>query len=148
MKGTLKGQYVIKNPKKYMGNANNVIYRSSWELLVFRFLDTKPSVLSWCSEGIQIPYYNPFTKRQTVYIPDLLIVFEVKGKRWAEMVEIKPLKEVPGVMAEDAKMKKLSTKDKAAQVLNAAKWQAAMAFCKKRGIRFRIMTERDLGFIK
>ena len=28
----LQGKYIVRNKKKYMGDHNNVVYRSSWEL--------------------------------------------------------------------------------------------------------------------
>lgn len=134
-----KGQYVPKNPEKVFGS-KNITYRSSWEFSVMRYLDNHPSVIAWSSESISIPYRNPLTGRHTVYIPDFMVVFQDKnGQQQAQMIEVKPAKEVPGMLNE-----KVSTKDRMAQVLNAAKWQAAAAFCKKRGITFRILTERDL----
>lgn len=108
------------------------------------YFDNHPSVLAWSSESISIPYLNPLTRRQTVYVPDFLVVYEREGKKIAEMIEIKPEKEVPGMLVE----KRMSQRTKFAQILNAAKWKAAMAFCAKRGIKFRVITERDLFVFK
>lgn len=105
-------------------------------------MDRNPAVTSWSSESIKIPYYNPLKRCQSIYIPDFFITFvDRHGKSRAEMIEIKPLKEVPGA---DPRGRRVTRETKLAQALNAVKWQAAMAFCKKRGIFFRIMTERDL----
>lgn len=139
-KSSHKGQFLPKNPDKVFGN-KNITYRSSWEFALMRYLDQHPNVVAWCSEGVTIPYRNPLTGRHTVYIPDFIIVYQDdKGNSRAEMIEVKPAKEVPGMLNE----KKISKKDRLAQALNAAKWQAAVAFCKKRGITFRVMTELDM----
>jgi len=140
-----KSQYIPKNPNKVIGT-KQITYRSSWELSVMRYFDHHPNVIAWSSESISIPYRNPLTGKQTVYVPDFLVVYEDKnGLRRAEMIEVKPAKEVPGLLNET---KKLSKRDKFAQVLNAAKWQAAAAFCAKRKIRFRVLTEQELFLFK
>ena len=36
---TYKGRFTPQNPKKYNGNSDNIIYRSSWELRVMKYLD-------------------------------------------------------------------------------------------------------------
>lgn len=132
-----QGMFVPKNPKKLLGNSFPR-FRSSWELKVMHLLDQHPNVLQWASESIRIFYVNPFTNKNTVYIPDFLIYYQDKnGKRRAELVEIKPAKEA---MLEHAK----SRRDKMYLILNSAKWKAAMIFCHKHNLTFRILTEKDL----
>ena len=139
-----KGGFIPKNPSKYIGTGK-IQYRSSWELGMMLFFDKTESILAWSSESISIPYRNPLTLKQTVYVPDFLIVYQDKnGKKHAEMIEVKPAKEVPGLITEGF----ISKRTKLAQVLNAAKWQAAAAFCAKRNIRFRVVTEKDLYPVK
>jgi TnsA endonuclease N terminal len=146
---TDKGLFVPKNPQKYVGsNVNNITYRSSWERTVQNFLDTHPSVVAWSSECVSIPYFNPLKRRWSVYIPDFLVSFvDRDGKARVEMIEVKPLKEVPGAEALTEGMGKkvrLSRVDRLVQAINAAKWEAARKFCAKRNIHFRVMTEADL----
>ena len=70
--------------------------------------------------------------------PDFLVLYQDKnGKRKAELVEVKPKKEA---MLENAKSKR----DKAFLLINTAKWAAALTFCKKNGLEFRIITEDQL----
>ena len=39
-----KGQFIPKNPQKYLGsNVNEITYRSSWELSMFLYLFGRPS---------------------------------------------------------------------------------------------------------
>ena len=59
----VQGKFRPKNPEKYKGDPTNIIYRSSWELTVFKYLDTNSSILKWASEEIFIPYRHPLTNR-------------------------------------------------------------------------------------
>jgi hypothetical protein len=52
-------------------------------------------------------------------------------------VEVKPRNQVS---MESAR----SPRDRAAAVLNAAKWAAAQAWCAQQGLQFRIVTEEDI----
>ena len=129
--------FVPKNPQKLVGNATP-FYRSSWELTVMTLLDQHPNVINWASESVAIPYKNPLTGKMHRYFPDFLVVYQDKtGKRRAELVEVKPAKEA---MVEAARSKR----DRAALLVNTAKWAAAMTWCKKNGFNFRILTENDL----
>jgi hypothetical protein len=132
-----QGQFTPKNPSKLIGNANPQ-YRSGWELAMMTFLDNHPSVIQWASESIRIPYVNPLTGRRSQYVPDFLVLYQDKtGKQHAELIEVKPKKEA---MLENAKSKR----DKAFLIINTAKWAAAMQYCKKNGLIFRLVTEDQL----
>lgn len=142
-----KDEFKPTNPQKYVGKYP-IIYRSSWERAVMAKLDVHPDVLAWASEPMNIPYQNPLTGKWTVYVPDFLVVYlDKNGQKFCEMIEVKPLDEVPGYQAiseRTGKPKRLSQKDKATQAINAAKWQAALAVCAKRGWKFRVATENLL----
>lgn len=132
-----QGEWTPTNPAKYIGKYP-ITYRSSWELSVFRVLDAHPNVTQWASESLSIPYQHPLTGKWHFYIPDLLLIFTDKtGQRRAELVEIKPAKEA---YAERAKSKK----DKATLAINQAKWAAAVTWCHKNGLTFRVLTEDQL----
>ena len=136
-----QGRFVPKNPTKLIGK-QDVVFRSSWELTVMNFLDSHPSVIQWASESIRIPYINPLTGKPSQYVPDFMVLYQDKnGKRRAEVVEVKPSKEA---MLENAKSKR----DKLSLQVNTAKWVAAMAWCKKNGMTFRILTESDIYITK
>lgn len=131
------GFYDVINAEKYIGKKRPQ-YRSSWELVMMRFCDNNPAVLQWASEPFMIPYRNPLTGRNTVYVPDFMMVYVDKNsKKHAEVVEVKPRKEVT---IESAR----SPRDRAFVVLNTAKWTAARAWCAQQGIQFRIVTEEDI----
>ena len=132
-----QGRFIVKNAEKYVGN-HTPLYRSSWEWTFMQFLDNHPSVLSWASEAIRIPYRNPLSGKETTYVPDFFIVYQdAAGQNHAELIEIKPLKEATFETAR-------SGLDKAKVAVNLAKWSAARAFCANKNITFRIVTESDL----
>ena len=69
-------------------------YRSSWEWAFMQFCDNHPGVVQWASEAVKILYKNPLTNRNTIYVPDFLVVYsDKKGNRHAEVIEVKPKKE-------------------------------------------------------
>jgi hypothetical protein len=132
-----QGKYQIKNLEKYMGKRLPT-YRSSWEFTFCQFCDNNPAVLHWASEAIQIPYRNPVTGKQTVYVPDFLIVYtDANQRQHTEIIEIKPLKEAT---MESAK----SYRDKLMVAVNMAKWAAADNWARANNMRFRVVTEFDL----
>jgi|TARA_Y100000389_G_C17425926_1_gene499524 hypothetical protein len=131
------GKYVVKNPQKYMGKRAPT-YRSSWEFTFCTFCDNNPAVVNWTSESITIPYYNPVSGKNTVYVPDFLVVYKDKNDRkHTELIEIKPSKETTMETAR-------SYRDKLSVAVNMAKWAAADNWCKANGIKFRVVTEYDI----
>lgn len=133
-----KGKYSLKNPEKYLGR-NTPSYRSGWEFHMMKFCDEHPNVSKWASESIRIPYTNPLSGKKTIYVPDFLIVYVDKsGNQHTELVEVKP--------ENQAIKEKLgnSKHNQAHWIVNQAKWQAARAYCKQIGIKFRIITESDI----
>ena len=132
-----QGKFQIQNPNKYVGKGEPT-YRSSWEFAFMQFCDNNPAVVQWASEAIHVNYRNPFTGKNTIDVPDFLIIYMDKnGKRHGEVVEIKLSKETT---MEAAK----SQRDKAAVALNMFKWEAARKFCAAQGLRFRIVNEQDI----
>lgn len=132
-----QGEFVPKNPEKYVGRGR-IKYRSSWELAFMTFIDNHPGIIQWASESIQIPYKNPLTGKQTIYVPDFFIYYENEGTgKHGELIEIKPKKETT---MENAR----SQRDKLMVIVNTAKWLAANVFCKNHGLTFRIITEEHL----
>lgn len=133
-----QGPYTPKNPDKYIGS--KIPYcRSSWETAFCMFCDNNPAIESWASEPLKIPYRDPLTGKQTVYVPDFLIKYSDRNqKTHTEMIEIKPMNQL---MLE--KVGK-NPYNQAQYVKNIAKWQAAGEFCKQRGIKFRVLNESDI----
>ena len=133
-----QGRYNMKHPEKYLGN-KNPLYRSSWEFAFMKFCDESPSVSRWASEAVKIPYKNPLTGSMTIYVPDFLIQYtDAKGKQHAELIEVKPDNQVTMETAGKSKH------NQAHVALNMAKWEAARAYCKSKGLNFRVVTEKDM----
>jgi hypothetical protein len=131
------GKYLVKNVDKYMGKRAPT-YRSSWEYTFCTFCDNNPAVIQWASEAITIPYRNPVSGKNTIYVPDFLVVYEDKNqKKHTELIEIKPSTEVT---MESAK----SYRDKLMVAINMAKWAAADSWARANNIRFRVVTEYDI----
>ena len=133
-----QGIFTPKNLSRYIGK-HSPRYRSGWELKFMRFCDTHSSVVAWASESHRIPYFNPVKNKQTMYVPDFFIAYADKnGKQRVELIEVKPenqtIKEKLG----------RSRHNQAAWIVNQAKWEAARAYCKQKGIFFRIVTEQDI----
>ena len=132
-----QGKFQIQNPNKYVGKGEPT-YRSSWEFAFMQFCDNNPAVVQWASEAIHVNYRNPFTGKNTIYVPDFLIIYiDKNGKRHGEVIEVKPSKETT---MEAAK----TQRDKAAVALNMLKSEAARKFCAAQGLRFRIVNEQDI----
>lgn len=133
-----QGKFQVKNMDKYVGNKLPT-YRSHWEFIFMTMCDNHPAVLQWASEPIHINYRNPLTGKNTIYVPDFLMVYEdANGKKHAEVIEVKPKKETS--LQEAGR----SPRAQAAAIVNAAKWEAARAWCKNQGLVFKIVTEDQL----
>lgn len=133
-----KGKFQLKNPEKYVGN-HQPTYRSSWEWYFMSFCDKDPRILKWASEAVKIPYKDPFTNRQTVYVPDFFIQYADKnGLMKAELIEVKPQSQTLLEKAGKNRNNQLQW------AKNQVKWRAAQAWCAKQGIKFRVLNEQDL----
>jgi len=132
-----QGPYTVKNTDKYVGNGVPR-YRSGWELAFMRFLDNNDNVMQWASESIQIPYRNPVTGKQSIYVPDFLITYKTRNNTLiAELIEIKPKKQ-------SVIESKMSNRDRMVVAINYAKWDQATKWCKRNGLKFRVITEEDM----
>ena len=133
-----QGKFTPKNPEKYVGTKTPT-YRSSWESTFMMFCDNHPNIIQWASEAVQIPYRNPVTGKQSIYVPDFFVMYEDKsGNRRAEIVEIKPSSQSTMEAAGNNNHNKISV------VVNTAKWQAAQIWCRRQQITFRVITEKDI----
>jgi hypothetical protein len=138
MKKFAQGKFTPKNPEKYIGTRTPT-YRSSWEWAFMQFCDNNPSIQRWASEAIKIPYRDPLTGKQTIYVPDFFINYVDKnGKMHAEVIEVKPASQA---LREKVGRNKMN---QAHYIKNMAKWEAARAWCSQQGIFFRVVSENDI----
>jgi hypothetical protein len=136
-RATRRGVYTPQFKEKYTGEYP-IVYRSSWELEFMNYCDNHPGVMEWASEPVKIPYKNPLTGKQTVYIPDFLVTYmKSGGSKSTKLIEIKPMHEA---MESHAR----NSQDVAIRVKNEAKWGAATQWAGRRGIDFLVLTEAEL----
>ena len=140
-----QGIYKCRFPEKYKGNANSICYRSNYELVAFRFFDNNPNVLEWSSEETIVPYQNPLTGRISRYFVDIYAKMQDKnGEVKKFLIEIKPHCQTLPPVQKNRKTKSLIYQQ-AEYAKNQAKWTAAAAFAKNKGMIFTILTEKHLG---
>ena len=139
-----KGKFTPQNPKKYNGNPDNIIYRSSWELRCMKWFDDNPNIIWWSSEELAIPYYSPVDKRMHRYFPDFIIKVKRKDDTiMTYVVEVKP--EAQTKKPTQKRKTKNFLRESITYVVNQMKWKAADEFCHAHGWQFKIVTEKDLG---
>lgn len=139
------GRFKPTNPKKYRGDFNNIIYRSSWECKFMNYLDRAENVVSWSSEEVIIPYLSPIDGKWHRYFVDFYVQYRAAdGNLNVKLIEIKPFKQT-----QPPQKKKRITKQYITEVttwgINEAKWKAATEYCKDRGWKFQVLTEKELG---
>ena len=142
---TYKSKYKPSFPRKYKGDPNNIICRSSWERRFCRWCDLNDSILEWGSEEFYIPYLSPIDNRVHKYFPDFIVKLrENSGRIKTYVIEVKPKKQTrppkPG-----KKKTKSYIYEATEYAKNQAKWKAAVEFCKDHMIEFKIITEDELG---
>lgn len=140
---TYKGFFKPKNPQKYKGDSTNIVFRSSWELRIMKFLDEHPSVIWWASEELPIKYLNPIDQKYHRYFPDFIVKMKQKeNKVMTYVLEIKPFQQTQQP-TQKRKTKKFLN-EAATYIVNQSKWKAADLFCQEHGWQFKILTEKDL----
>lgn len=140
-----QGKYKIKNRDKYLGDPDNIVYRSSWELKVLQWLDNHPDVISFSSEEIVIPYISPADGRYHRYFPDFFVKIRSKDGTVKSMIlEVKPHAQAIEPVKK-TKITKRYINEVVTYGVNQAKWKAAEEYCKDRKWEFKVLTEHDLG---
>lgn len=139
-----KGWFKPVYPKKYKGDASNIVYRSNWELRVMKWLDLNPAVIWWASEELVIRYKSPIDQKIHRYFPDFIVRIKRKaGLEKTLVLEIKPHKQTQKPVQK--RKTKRFIQEAATYAVNQEKWRAADLFCKEQGWEFLVLTEKDLG---
>ena len=139
-----RGRYNPKNKSKYMGDPTKIIYRSLWERKCMLIFDENPNVTKWASEEIAIPYLSPVDRKRHKYYPDFIIEMKNKqGEVETVMIEVKPKKQTQPPKKPKRQTKRFLNEAKT-YLTNQAKWEAASAFCDKKGWTFKILTEKEI----
>jgi len=131
--------------EKYIGK-NDPVYRSSYELKFFRWADTNTNILAWGSENVVIPYTSPLDGRVHRYFVDNFIVFKDKtGTTQKFLIEIKPSKQVAKPENKKGKQRRTMLYEQKTWIINQSKWKAAEEWSNRKGCKFLILTEKELG---
>ena len=140
-----KGRYLPSYPKKYNGNTKNIVYRSLWERTFMKYCDLTESVKEWQSEEFFIPYVSPVDKRIHRYFPD----FWVKKRNSTGIIEQVVIEVKPQKHIDPPKVQKRKTRrymgEMARHAVNMRKFEVAERFCSDRGMKFQLMTEKELN---
>lgn len=140
-----KGKWRPRNPAKYRGDIHNITYRSSWELKFMNFCDMRDSVISWSSEETVIPYKSPIDGQVHRYFVDFQMkIRNPDGTITTYLIEVKPKKFTEKPSTPKRKSKKY-IEEVMMYATNCAKWEAAQKFCERKGYKFKVITERELG---
>jgi len=147
-----QGRYQITRPEKYVGDPNNVVFRSGWERLFMLRCEKDPNILKWASEETIVPYYSTVHRKWRRYFVDFIVLIRKDdGSTEKLLVEVKPNKK-----ASPPKQPKRMTKKAKGRLIeetmeyqvNQDKWEAAREWAKKHGMRFVVMDEYSLGIKK
>lgn len=140
----VQGKFRLEHPEKYIGDPNNVIFRSSWERIVMNHFDSNDSILRWQSEELHIPYRSPVDRRIHRYMVDFTFWANTKDGLKKFLVEVKPKKET-------VEPKKRPTESEASFqervktfLVNRAKWKAAVEYAAAEGSQFIVLTEDQI----
>lgn len=104
-------------------------YRSSWEFQFMKKLDSDPTVKTFQSEGLIIPYLKSPKSKVSKYFPDFIVEY-VDGR--TVMYEIKPERFME-------------------RRINLKKWEQAILYCQRKGWTFSVLNEsdlKDMGLLK
>ncbi|MFA5484937.1 MAG: TnsA endonuclease N-terminal domain-containing protein [Candidatus Pacearchaeota archaeon] len=142
----LKGKYEVQNKEKYC-STKPPVYRSSWERRLFYYLDFNQNVLKWCSECVVIPYFYSVDNKVHQYYVDAYVEIKTNNGIKKFLIEVKPYKSTLPPSKPKNRSKKRTDRylyEQKMYIQNQDKWKAAVDFCNKKGLEFKIITEKDL----
>ena len=110
-----------------------------------KYCDHNSAIVEWGSETMIIPYKSPVDNKIHRYFVDFYVkIKDSEGKITKYLIEIKPEK-----FTKPPEIPKRKTKRFIEEVFNygtnQAKWKAANEYCQDRGMKFLVLTEKDLG---
>tara|TARA_R110000751_G_scaffold243098_2_gene343308 strand:- start:1159 stop:1623 length:465 start_codon:yes stop_codon:yes gene_type:complete len=139
-----QGKYNPVNESKYIGRGRPE-YRSSWELKFFTWCDRNPNVLEWSSESVIVPYKSPVDNRYHRYYVDNAVALQEGNNIIRYLVEIKPYKQTLPPVQSKRKKKSTLLYESRTYAVNQSKWEAAEKYAKRKGMKFIILTEKELN---
>lgn len=161
-----QGNYIPTNKDKVLklNGEGGVYYRSSWERILYNYLDHNEDIIQWAAEGLSIPYQRKhkldgvITLKSHTYYPDIVYTQKMADGSINKVVaEIKPQKEYEmATLLDKGELElnesKLNTAKKIKNYqytlnqayINKCKWNAAIKWCDQKGYKFIVITEEAL----
>ena len=141
-----KGKYIPINPKKYIGNSSQIIYRSLWERKLMVYCDRNDNIIEWGSEEVIVPYRSPWDGKMHRYFPDFYMkVKQGNGTYKKFIIEVKPKAQCKEPIKTPKRKTRKWYKEVQTWGINQAKWKSAIDYCENRGMEFKILTEDHLN---
>jgi len=110
-----------------------------------QFCDLTDLVIEWSSEEVVVPYKSPLDGKIHRYFVDFWIkVIGNTGIEECMLIEIKPKAQTKKPIVEGRKMSSSKIHQVKAWMINSAKWEAAENFCRIKGWKFKILTEKEI----
>jgi len=109
-------------------------------------LDLTKEVISWASEEVAIPYFDPVTNKMRRYFIDFLVTYRGKNDEIYKLaIEVKPYSQTIPPQPPKNKNKKAQMRWMNAlrtYETNKSKWKSAEQWCIINGYKFIILTEK------
>ncbi len=135
------GTYHVRNKEKFLGNYDP-IYKSKLEAKMMFYLDHNENVIKWNYESFPIKYIDESSgnKVRNYYIDFTAVVNTGKNVLQTVWIEVKSESEThaPGKHA-SKNPKAINT-----WLKNQSKWKAAKKLAESRGIKFVVISEKEL----
>ena len=136
---TYKGKFSPKFPDKYRGTMP-IVFRSSWEYLLMKWLDENNKIIHWSSESVIVPYLYRLDQKMHRYFVDFEFKYE-DGRRF--LIEVKP-KKYTRLPEKPKRQTKRYLEEIYTYTKNEDKWLAAKKYAEERGWIFAVWTEETL----
>ena len=138
------GFYKLKNPHKYLGIKPTIRYKSMWERNIMNWCDFEKNIVRWSYEQIIIPYKSPIDRKIHKYYPDFYIERSTEDGIKKYILEVKPHYQV----LDPTNKPKTTIHEMKTYIVNEAKWEATLKYCKKKDLEFKIITEQNHPSLK
>lgn len=114
---------------------------------MMKYLDETPSVLTWSSEEIQIPYQSPKDNRVHRYFVDFKVTSQTAQGVKTFLFEVKEKSATrPPKLPKTGKKTARFIREAMTYAINSSKWQTAQKFCEQKGWEFKIITNEILRY--
>lgn len=138
-KKSRKGKFIPENIDKYLGDASNIVYRSTIEAEWFLWFDQTDDIISWASEPFPIKY--KFDSKEKDYWFDVLLKIRNRDSSESSYIcEIKPNNKLYPPVKKRSKYFLNEIKEFR---MNYYKWYYAYVWCEDKEYEFGILNEKN-----